>query len=345
MKPLCTAVAALLLAICAGLADGADAPALVEWRADLSTTEVRNLYLRHGDSATLRARLYLRGKPYNPTNVVCFFATNGLASPQWWTAPATIASNTVSASWSPLLERGDVDIYPLVLQIDDRAYRAAAMLYLRASPGPEPDRAPFVIDFASVAYTNAPWALLAAVPAPSANDPQMDGAASPGSATEYARADHVHPAETAVTVDRQNPSLPASAYPITFVLNGEPRSAGPADIEYWPMSARGWTMVFDGSGICDFSAAGAFDGAWAQAEDLRFGGTAPVVGTFPALQRTVYVRGVAVPAMSDLPTAAAAAIRAVVEAVASDGADTVDEIGDLLLSLIETLKQTQENTP
>ena len=158
MKPLCTALAALLLALCAGPSAGADAPALVEWRADLSTTEVRNLYLRHGDSAVLRARLYLRGTPYNPTNAVCFFATNGLAASQWWTAPAAIASNTVSVAWSPLFERAGANIYPLVLQIDDRAYRAAAMLYLRSSPGDTPAATGFVLDFDSIAYTNAPWA-------------------------------------------------------------------------------------------------------------------------------------------------------------------------------------------
>lgn len=155
LKPLCTTLAALLLA---GFCRAADAPALVEWRADLSTTEVRNLYLRHGDSATLRARLYLRGAPYNPTNAVCYFSTNGLASAQWWTAPTTIASNTVAVAWTPLLERAGVNIYPLVLRIDGTAYRAAAMLYLRSSPGETPAADGFMLDFDSLAYTNAPWA-------------------------------------------------------------------------------------------------------------------------------------------------------------------------------------------
>lgn len=158
MKRRCALLAALLLPLCAGFAAGADAPALVEWRADLSTTEVRNLYLRHGDSATLRARLYLRGTPYNPTNAVCFFSTNGLASPHWWTAPSTIASNTVSVAWTPLLERAGVNVYPIVLKIDESAYRAAAMLYLRSSPGDTPAADGFVLDFNSIAYTNAPWA-------------------------------------------------------------------------------------------------------------------------------------------------------------------------------------------
>ena len=98
MRYACALLAALLLALCAGFAAGADAPALVEWRADLSTTEVRNLYLRHGDSATVRARLYLRGMPYNPTNAVCFFSTARLSNPlrNGWgpsSAPTTYAAS------------------------------------------------------------------------------------------------------------------------------------------------------------------------------------------------------------------------------------------------------------
>ena len=151
-----TILAALLLTLCAGLA-AASSPQLVQWRADLSSTEVRNLYLRHGDSATLTARLYLRGVPYNPTNAVAFFQTNGMGR-AWWSAPCSIASNTVSVAWTPLLERAGADLYPLVVRVDDAAWRAAALLYLRPAPGPEPDETPFILDFGSVAYTNAPWA-------------------------------------------------------------------------------------------------------------------------------------------------------------------------------------------
>lgn len=156
MKRPCTLLAALLLTLCAGVSR-ASAPALVQWRADLSTTEVRNLYLRHGDSATLTARLYLRGVPYNPTNAVCFFQTNGMGR-AWWSAPCSIASNTVSVAWTPLLERAGADLYPLVVRVDDTAWRAAALLFLRPAPGPEPDELPVILDFGSIAYTNAPWA-------------------------------------------------------------------------------------------------------------------------------------------------------------------------------------------
>ena len=156
MKRPCILLAALLPILCAGVSRAAS-PALVQWRADLSSTEVRNLYLRHGDSATLTARLYLRGAPYTPTNAVCYFQTNGMGR-AWWTAPCSIASNTVSVAWTPLLERAGSDLYPLVVRVDDAAWRAAALLFLRPAPGPEPDELPVILDFGSVAYTNAPWA-------------------------------------------------------------------------------------------------------------------------------------------------------------------------------------------
>lgn len=156
MKRPCILLAALLPILCAGVSRAAS-PALVQWRADLSSTEVRNLYLRHGDSATLTARLYLRGAPYTPTNAVCYFQTNGMGR-AWWTAPCSIASNTVSVAWTPLLERAGSDLYPLVVRVDDAAWRAAALLFLRPAPGPEPDELPVILDFGSIAYTNAPWA-------------------------------------------------------------------------------------------------------------------------------------------------------------------------------------------
>lgn len=162
MKRLCLALAALLPALCGGAA----APADLTWRADLSTTEVRNLYLRHGDSANLTARLYLRGVPYTPTNAVCFYQTNGMGR-VWWSLPCSIASNTVTAAWTPLSDRGAA-FNPILFRIDEAAYRAAAILHLRASPGPEPDAETFVLNFGTIAYTNAPWATSAQAVAASA---------------------------------------------------------------------------------------------------------------------------------------------------------------------------------
>lgn len=157
MKRPCTLLAALLLPLCASAADQV-------WRADLATTEVRNLYLRHGESADLTARLFLRGTPYAPTNAVAYYQTNGMAQ-AWWSAPCSIASNTVSVAWTPALDPG-ADLVSLLIRLDDSAYRAAAMLYLRPSPGAAPNVLPPPtqwLDFDKIAWTNAPWALPADV--------------------------------------------------------------------------------------------------------------------------------------------------------------------------------------
>ena len=156
----CTLLAALLLPLCVRAADQV-------WRADLATTEVRNLYLRHGESADLTARLFLRGAPYAPTNAVAYYQTNGMAQ-AWWSAPCSITSNTVSVAWTPALDPG-ADLVSLLIRLDDSAYRAAAMLYLRPSPGAAPNVLPPPtqwLDFDKIAWTNAPWALPSDIPAP-----------------------------------------------------------------------------------------------------------------------------------------------------------------------------------
>ncbi|MBQ6102998.1 MAG: hypothetical protein IJL06_04935 [Kiritimatiellae bacterium] len=153
MKPRCILLAALLLPLCALAADQV-------WRAELATTEVRNLYLRHGESADLVARLLLLGRPYEPTNAVCYYQTNEMAQ-AWWTAPCSITGNTVRVFWSPELDPG-ADVVSMVIRLDDSAYRAAAMLYLRPSPGAAPNTLPPPtqwLDFDKISWTNAPWAL------------------------------------------------------------------------------------------------------------------------------------------------------------------------------------------
>ena len=83
----------------------------------------------------------------------------------WWSAPCSIASNAVTVAWTPQLDPG-ADLVSMLIRLDDSAYRAAAMLYLRPSPGAEPNILPAPtqwIDFDKVAWTNAPWALEDAV--------------------------------------------------------------------------------------------------------------------------------------------------------------------------------------
>lgn len=146
-----TALAAPLLLPCILLA----APAH-EWRADLATREVANLYPRHGETAAIRCTLTRAGAPYVPESVSASVSTNGVWG-DGWPAPATFASNVVVVSWSPELDPG-AETLCLRLEIDG-VHRPSAILHLGPGGGgstlPPPGT---VIDFAETRYVNEPWA-------------------------------------------------------------------------------------------------------------------------------------------------------------------------------------------
>ena len=142
------ALAATLLPLCAS----ADVRA---WRADLASEEVRNEYVRRGDSATLRVAVYLRGREYRPTTAVARYRA-GLDSPDWLQAPCSVASNVVEIAWTPLLAPG-ADVVPMIVHVDGEVYRIPLMLYVRDSPGGDDPGALPVLDLAAYTVTNAPW--------------------------------------------------------------------------------------------------------------------------------------------------------------------------------------------
>ena len=142
------ALAATLLPLCAS----ADVRA---WRADLASEEVRNEYVRRGDSATLRVAVYLRGREYRPTTAVARYRA-GLDSPDWLQAPCSVASNVVEVAWTPMLAPG-ADVVPMLLHVDGEVYRVPIMLYVRDSPGGDGPGTLPVLDLAAYSVTNAPW--------------------------------------------------------------------------------------------------------------------------------------------------------------------------------------------
>lgn len=293
----------------------AQAAILYEWPADVDHPIPAVFEAFEGETVELACRVVRnrRDYPLFATNATCFFQTNGMG-PFYWSAPATVDGSLMRATLGP----ADVPSAPALHVLlgssgpSGIVYRANAILRYLPSPGATPNVLPLPtpsIDFAAVAWTNAPWA----VTAPGTNAPAMDGEASPGSMADYARADHVHPAETAAT--RLPPTsddlrLPASAFPITFSISGVTYSAEQSDIEILS-SGSGATLFADGYGICDFDANGVFSFAWMQAEDLRFGGESPAPGDSPALDSgcAVSVRGVPVATMADLVAATNALFR------------------------------------
>ena len=95
----------------------------------------------HGE--TLEFRCTFRGFGELPfaagADVRLWYQTNGMGA-AWWSAPATIRSNVLSAVWSPALDPG-ADRVSLFFGAPSNAY-AAAVLRLRHSPGFAPGAMP-----------------------------------------------------------------------------------------------------------------------------------------------------------------------------------------------------------
>ena len=95
----------------------------------------------HGETIDFSATFRGFGAlPFAPgTDIRLWFQTNGMGS-AWWSAPATIQSNVLTATWSPALDPG-ADRVSLFFGAPSNAY-AAAVLRLRHSPGFAPGTMP-----------------------------------------------------------------------------------------------------------------------------------------------------------------------------------------------------------
>ena len=95
----------------------------------------------HGEALEFRCNFRGFGElPFAPgADIRLWFQTNGMGS-AWWSAPATIQSNVLSATWSPALDPG-ADRVSLFFGAPSNAY-AAAVLRLRHSPGFAPGSMP-----------------------------------------------------------------------------------------------------------------------------------------------------------------------------------------------------------
>ena len=95
----------------------------------------------HGEALEFRCTFRGFGElPFSPgADIRLWYQTNGMGS-AWWSAPATIQTNVLSATWSPALDPG-ADRVSLFFGAPSNAY-AAAVLRLRHSPGFAPGTMP-----------------------------------------------------------------------------------------------------------------------------------------------------------------------------------------------------------
>lgn len=133
-KPLATAIAATLQ-----LAAIAAVP--LSWDVRPGNPAPASFDRYHGE--TLEFRCTFRGfgeLPFAPgADIRLWYQTNGMGA-AWWSAPATIQSNVLSATWSPALDPG-ADRVSLFFGAPSNAY-ASAVLRLRHSPGFAPGAMP-----------------------------------------------------------------------------------------------------------------------------------------------------------------------------------------------------------
>ena len=133
-KPLATALAATLQLT-------AIAAVPLAWDARPGNPAPASFDRYHGEALEFRCTFRGFGELPFPSgaDIRLWYQTNGMGS-AWWSAPATIQSNVLSATWSPALDPG-ADRVSLFFGAPSNAY-ASAVLRLRHSPGFAPGTMP-----------------------------------------------------------------------------------------------------------------------------------------------------------------------------------------------------------
>lgn len=135
----------------------------LRWAAELGDARPARFTLVRGDTVELAADLFAEGRPYLPAtaDAALLWQTNGMGA-LWWEVPASVASNRVSATWTPAMDCGSSSYLAhfRVGSSTGNVFRAYARLAMQHGPGDPVNAIPLpvpVLDFAKVTVTNAPW--------------------------------------------------------------------------------------------------------------------------------------------------------------------------------------------
>lgn len=152
-----SALCTLLFALCTSLSALAAVP--LRWTVETSRVQPVQFEAFRGETLELKADLFNYGKPLSlPSSASLYWQTNGMGT-AYWSAPATVESNRLSAVWLPTYDTG-ARAYNCFLGCSGDVYRAAFQLRLRDSPGAAPNALPLprqVIDFSRIEVLNPPW--------------------------------------------------------------------------------------------------------------------------------------------------------------------------------------------
>jgi len=129
-----------------------------EWSLEVSSTRPYQFTAYHGETLELAASFTHNGAPWQLSgDYALFWQTNGMSG--YWTAPASVVSNRVSATFTGAMDSGAPIVYGF-LGSTGTNYRAAFVCRFQSSPGASPNALPLpveTIDFSHVVPLNAPW--------------------------------------------------------------------------------------------------------------------------------------------------------------------------------------------
>ena len=151
----------VIVLLCGVLAVAARAAVPLSWETRPGSPAPVSFDRHHGETLELRCTLSGFGQDgpvfAQGADIRLWYQTNGMGS-VWWSAPAAVASNVVTATWSPDLDPG-ADRVSIFLGAPSNVY-ASAVLRLRHSPGFTPASLPIPVpplDFAGLEVLNAPY--------------------------------------------------------------------------------------------------------------------------------------------------------------------------------------------
>lgn len=140
------------------LATALHAAVPLAWEARPNAPAPASFDRHHGETIDFRCTLTGFDAAFAPAaDVRLWYQTNGMGQ-AWWSAPATVQSNVITATWSPALDPG-ADRVSLFFGAPSNVY-ASAVLRLRHSPGFTPSVLTLPVqrlDFAAVEIANAPY--------------------------------------------------------------------------------------------------------------------------------------------------------------------------------------------
>lgn len=354
--------ATIFALLTAALVAGAEPVASFRWDAETSTPRAQKVRVARGASLALVARLQSYGKPIAlPPGAMATFCwqTNGMAS-AWWTTNAVVSTNgTLRAVWDPSMDAGARE-YSFFLRVETDGgidYSARGGLSIDPSPGLSPAAAPALPE----AFPYTPLALSGSAAAAAEPVALVRWEAETSSPQPFAvrtlRGESLALEPQLVTY-RRRAELPAGASAVfCYQTNGMGSAwwTAPATARSDGLLRAVWTPQMDaGASEYNFffrveSSEGLDYSAYGGLRVLPSPGRTPNTIEFPVqtldFSAIDYANAPWATAAEALQ-ASADAIRDAVSALDSGHADSIDEVGELLLSLVEKLKQiNQENHP